>query len=147
MADNLASVSSPLKQKYWLRLQILSIVFDLITIHNPISAQSSNFVVFRLHLMYLYLLIYKSICCGQSFELPQQVEAIQMCTHNIRRHKMTHKGWRVVKPQHNQSEVPTTYAFIKTISNEYYLSIINNLFMKSFANFSLKCGLIRCIFS
>ena len=27
--------------------------------------------------------LYKSICCGYPFELPQQVEAIQMSNHNI----------------------------------------------------------------
>ena len=27
--------------------------------------------------------VYKSICCGNSFELPRLVEAIQMSTHNI----------------------------------------------------------------
>ena len=27
--------------------------------------------------------LYKSICCGYSFELPQQVEAIQTSTNNI----------------------------------------------------------------
>ena len=27
--------------------------------------------------------LYKILCCGYSFELPQQVEAIQMSTHNI----------------------------------------------------------------
>ena len=27
--------------------------------------------------------LYKNICCGYSFELPQQVEAIQMSTHNM----------------------------------------------------------------
>ena len=27
--------------------------------------------------------LYKSICCGYLFELPQLVEAIQMSTHNI----------------------------------------------------------------
>ena len=27
--------------------------------------------------------LYKSICCGYSFELPGLVEAIQMSTHNI----------------------------------------------------------------
>ena len=27
--------------------------------------------------------LFKSICCGYSFELPQQVEAVQMGTHNI----------------------------------------------------------------
>ena len=29
------------------------------------------------------LLLYKGICCGYSFELHQQVDAIQMSTHNI----------------------------------------------------------------
>ena len=28
-------------------------------------------------------LLFESICCGYSFELPQLVEAIQMSTHNI----------------------------------------------------------------
>ena len=50
---------------------VLSTVFDPITAHTPISAQSSNFVVFRVHAM--YLLLYKSICCWYSFELPRQV--------------------------------------------------------------------------
>ena len=27
--------------------------------------------------------LYKNLCCGYSFELPQPVEAIQMSTHNI----------------------------------------------------------------
>ena len=27
--------------------------------------------------------LYESICCGYSFELPQQVEAVQMSTHNV----------------------------------------------------------------
>ena len=62
--------------------QAIYTVFDLITAHTPISAQSSNFVVFMLQPMFLYVL-YKSICYGYSFELPQQVEAIQMSTHNI----------------------------------------------------------------
>ena len=32
--------------------------------------------------VFVYLLLYKSICCGYSFELPQQVEAIQMHTYS-----------------------------------------------------------------
>ena len=48
------------------------------------SAQSSNLVVFRLsHPVYFYILLYKNICCGYSFELPRQVKAIQTSTHNI----------------------------------------------------------------
>ena len=61
-------------------------IFDLITAHAPISAQSSNLVVFRLKPVYFYLL-YKNICCWYSFELPRQVEAIQMSTNNIRFYK------------------------------------------------------------
>ena len=56
-------------------------VFDPITTHTPISAQSSNFIVFRLQAM--YLILYKIIYCWYSFELPRQVEAIQMSTNNI----------------------------------------------------------------
>ena len=46
-------------------------VLDLITAHTRISAQSSNFVVFKLRLVYFYLLLYKSICCLYSFEAVQ----------------------------------------------------------------------------
>ena len=45
-------------------------VFILINTHAPISTHSSTLVVFTLHLVYFYLL-YKSICCGYSFELPR----------------------------------------------------------------------------
>ena len=53
-------------------------VFSLITTHAPISAQSSNLGVFTLQPVHFYLLLYKNIRCGYSFELPRQVEAIQM---------------------------------------------------------------------
>ena len=52
-------------------------IFDLITAHTLVSAQSSNFVVFKLQLMYFYLLLFKSIYWWYSFE------AIQMSTNNI----------------------------------------------------------------
>ena len=63
-------------------------VFYLITTHAPISAQSSNLVVFRLlQPVYFYnIFLYKNICCGYSFELPQQVEAIQTSTHVVGTH-------------------------------------------------------------
>ena len=48
----------------------LNTVFDLNYRTYPISAQSSNFIVFTLHPMYLYLLLYKNLCYGYSFELP-----------------------------------------------------------------------------
>ena len=35
--------------------------------------------------------LYKNICCWYSFELPQQVEAIQMSTNNIWFYKETNK--------------------------------------------------------
>ena len=37
--------------------------------------------------------LYKSICCGHSFELHQQVDAIQMGTHNIRLYKEVDKKY------------------------------------------------------
>ena len=58
-------------------------VFDLITAHTPISAQSSNSIVFRLSQCIFCLFLYKGICCGYPFELHRQVDAIQMGTHNI----------------------------------------------------------------
>ena len=58
-------------------------VFDLITAHAPISAQSSNLVVFTSQPVYFYLILYKNICCGYSFKLPWQVEAVQIRTYNI----------------------------------------------------------------
>ena len=39
--------------------------------------------------------LYKSICCGYSFELPQLVEAIQMSTHNICFYKEVDKVGRL----------------------------------------------------
>ena len=82
-------------------------LFDIITAHAPISAQSSDFVVFRIQPMYLYLFL---------------------------QDKSRQFKW-----------VPTTYAFIKMIRNEYRVSIINNSLMKFSANLSLKCALVRCI--
>ena len=58
-------------------------IFDLITAHTLISTQSNYLVVFKLQLVYFYFLLHKSICFWYSFELPQQVEAIQMSTNNI----------------------------------------------------------------
>ena len=37
--------------------------------------------------------LYKSICCGYSFELHRQVDAIQMCTHNICVYKQVYKTY------------------------------------------------------
>ena len=48
-------------------------------------------LVFRLQIVYFYLLLYKRICCWYSFELPRLVEAIQMRTNNISFHKENQK--------------------------------------------------------
>ena len=42
------------------------IIYYLITTHILIS----NFVIFKLQLVYFYLLLFKSICCLYSFKLP-----------------------------------------------------------------------------
>ena len=83
--------------------------------HTPVSEQTSNFVVFRLQPVYFYLL-YKSICCGYSFELPWHVKAIQMSTSNI--------------------------CFYK--ENQENIALAS--FMKSSADLSLKCVFIRWMF-
>ena len=64
-------------------MQNLCTKFDLITAHTPISTQSSCYMVFRLQSVHFYPFFYKSICCGYLFELPQQVEAIQISSNNI----------------------------------------------------------------
>ena len=43
---------------------------------------NDNYVMF-FFVFYFSDFLYKSICCGYSFELHQQVDAIQMGTHNI----------------------------------------------------------------
>ena len=57
-------------------------IFYLIATHTPISAQSSNSIVFRLQPVHLFLL-YKGICYGYPFELHRLVNAIQMRIYNI----------------------------------------------------------------
>ena len=55
-------------------------IFDLITAHTPISAQSSNS---DYNQCIFCLLVYKGICFGYPFELHRLVDAIQMSTKNI----------------------------------------------------------------
>ena len=71
--------------------------------------------------MHFFLLLYKNICYGNSFELPQQVEAILMSTHNI----YFYKG--------NQKIILQKASF-------------NMLLINSSADLSLKSDLIRLIF-
>ena len=49
-------------------------------------------VFFFLFLFFFYFL-YKGICCGYSFELHRQVDAIQMSIHNIRLYKEVKKKY------------------------------------------------------
>ena len=67
-------------------------VFDLISAHAPLSAQSSNLEVFSVLLSPL-----KNICCWYSFELPRLVEAIQMSTNNICCYKDSQKNISITK--------------------------------------------------
>ena len=71
-------------------------VFDLITTHTPISAVK-QFHSLQFTASVLCLLLYKGICCGYSFELHRQVDAIQMGTHNICRYKENHKDKKHIK--------------------------------------------------
>ena len=71
-------------------------VIHLITAYAPISAQSSYLVgLSSLQPVYFSLLLYKNICCWYSFELPRQVEAIQMSTNNICFYKEKQKKYCV----------------------------------------------------
>ena len=65
-------------------------VFDLITAHTPIRAQSSNSIVFSLQPVYFLSNSLKRHMlwpCGCPFELHRLFNAIQMNTHNICFHK------------------------------------------------------------
>ena len=55
-------------------------LFDLITTHIPISAQSSYSVVFT---SVPFCLLFKGICCKYPFVLHGHVDAIEMGTYNI----------------------------------------------------------------
>ena len=74
----------------------INTVFDLITAHTPISAQSSNSIVYRLQPVYFCLPLHKGICCEYPFELHWL--AIQMSTHNICFYKENQKK----KKTHNK---------------------------------------------
>ena len=83
---------SPLSSLPCFIIVFLITVFDLIAAHAPINALSCNLVKLSTlvildlwsldysHCAFIYFI--KSICCGYSFELPRQVEAIQTSTHN-----------------------------------------------------------------
>ena len=58
--------------------------------------------------MFLFLLFLHFHSCYSFFPVPlfHLLCYLFCCFFSGRRHKMTHKGWRVVKPQHNQSFSP-----------------------------------------
>ena len=72
----------------------------------------------KTYLMILYFFsdfLYKSICCGYSFELHQQVDAIQMGIHNICLYKEAYVVGTHLKCIEKSMQfrwVPTTYAFV-----------------------------------
>ena len=56
--------------------------------------------------MFLFLLFLYFHSCSSFFPVPLfhlfYISSVSFLPFSGRRHKMTHKGWRVVKPQHNQ---------------------------------------------
>ena len=97
-------------------------MFNLITAHTPIGTQSSNFAIFRLQPVYFYLLLNKSMCCGNSYELPQQVKAIQMSANN------------------------KCFFFNGNLKKNITQASLNIPLVKSSADLSLKCAFITWIF-
>ena len=57
--------------------------------------------------MFLFLLCLHFHSCSSFFPVLSFISSISFLPFSGRRHKMTHKGWRVVKPQHNQSVTNT----------------------------------------
>ena len=85
MKDTLSKVNVREAYTEHLTVVILITVFDLITAHTPISAQSSDFIVLKITGSVLFcLLLYKGIC--------RLVDAIQMSTHNICIYKENQKN-------------------------------------------------------
>ena len=68
---------------------VVKFVSPLLTVRfkNKISKRLSNgvYAMFLCFFCFLFFsdFLYESICCGYSFELHRQVDAIQMGTHNI----------------------------------------------------------------
>ena len=86
-------------------------VFDRNTAHTPISAQSSNFVVFRLLAVYFFsTFFYKGICCGCPFELHRLVDAIQMSINSICFYKETQK--KKMDKHHQISPLLICFCFV-----------------------------------
>ena len=70
--------------------------------------------------MILFLLFLHFHSCSLSFlSLSFISSTISFLPFSERRHKMTHKGWRIVKPQHNQS-LPLIQHYFRHI-NRYHI--------------------------
>ena len=67
------------------------IIFNLITTYSY-KRMVKQFRILQITAHVFSSTLYKSICCGYSFELPQLVEAIQMSTHNIWFYKENQKN-------------------------------------------------------
>ena len=65
--------------------------------------------------MFLFLLFLHFHSCSSFFPvlsfIYSTISSISFLPVSGRRHKMTHKGWCVVKPQHNQFKVSSTWRF------------------------------------
>ena len=103
-------------------LWLINTIFILITANTLISTQSSSFIVFKLYLVYFYLLLYKSVCCRYLFELPQQVQAIKMSTNNICFHKENQKKYCISIIKYSSHEVIFLSVFIVLIRWIFYIT-------------------------
>ena len=74
--------------------------------------------------MFLFLLFLHFHSCSSFFPvlsfISSTISSISFLPFSGRRHKMTHKGWRVVKPQHNQSLAIHTFFFSKYCFTSIY---------------------------
>ena len=73
--------------------------------------------------MFLFLLFLHFHSCSSFFPCPSLssplLSSISFLPFSGRRHKMTLKGWRVVKPQHNQSNVNNIISKDQSLENQF----------------------------
>ena len=84
--------------------------------------------------MFLFLLFLHFHSCSSFFPVPlfhllYSLSSISFLPFSGRRHKMTLKGWRVVKPQHNQKSTPAE------VGNILLWRLIMKYFLRSFSPF------------
>ena len=96
----------------------------LLHIHVPLSAHSQAFPCLQITAMYFYLLLYKSICCWYSSELPQQVVT-------LRQFKCIPTTYAFIDLSRQFKWVPITYAFVKRIRRKNnHVSIIKQSYQE-----------------